>query len=242
MSVFHCWGSNVIAEIIKGNEQTDDMDISSLLKEALNVSEDTVRAIVSTLSATVSDEEAPQHDVRVGKKGLTIAAGQLGEVRCRVRVWPEGGIMLYEPAENNCPVGLDLFPTIVDVPSGSSKVVKISIQNVTKHDIFLSGRTVLGTLQEVADVTPVPCSRQKEAPVKPTMKAETCSAQLNPEKQSQQVNDKQNLSANEKWHPPVDLSHLDEKEQERVRQMLYEESDIFAKEDGDIGCIEDLKT
>lgn len=77
--------------------------ISTLLREALNISENTSKAIVSILSETVSDEKeiAPQFDVRVGKKGLTIPAGQVGEVRCKVRAWPDGGTRLYEPAVNS---------------------------------------------------------------------------------------------------------------------------------------------
>lgn len=58
-----------------------------------------------------------------------------------------GGTRLYEPTiYSNCPDGLELFPALVNVPKGSPKVVKIPIQNVTKHDIFPSGRKILGTL------------------------------------------------------------------------------------------------
>lgn len=83
----------------------------------------------------------------------------------------------------------------------------------------------------------VTCPLQNVGPVRQTAKAETCFAQLSPEKQSQQVNDKQNCAVNEKWHPPVDLSHLEEEEQETVREMLYEKSDSFAKDVDDIGNI-----
>lgn len=51
----------------------------------MNVNEGTVHAIVSILSANVPDEETPQFDIRVPKKGVTVLAGQLGEVKCRVR-------------------------------------------------------------------------------------------------------------------------------------------------------------
>ncbi|KAK0151978.1 hypothetical protein N1851_006677 [Merluccius polli] len=93
-------------------------------------------------------------DVKMGKKGLTIPAGQICEVKCRVRAWPGGGTMLFEPAtENNRPEGLELFPALVDVPCGPSKVVKIPIQNSTKHSIYLPQRTVLGQFAEVTEWT-----------------------------------------------------------------------------------------
>lgn len=79
-------GSNVIAEIIKENaEQGDQVDVIAVLKEALSVSESTVEALVSALEIMASDETPPQCNVKVGKKGINIPAGQVCEVRCRVR-------------------------------------------------------------------------------------------------------------------------------------------------------------
>lgn len=40
-----------------------------------------------------------------------------------------------------------------------------------------------------------------------------------------------------KWHLPVDLEHLSKQQQEIVLQMLYDKSDVFAHDDGDIGCV-----
>ena len=70
----------------------------------------------------------------------------------------KGRDMLFQPdLVSNCSEGLELFPALVDVPSGSTKIVKIPIQNPTKHDIYLTKRTVLGTLEEVLEVKPVNC-------------------------------------------------------------------------------------
>lgn len=144
-------GSNAIVEIIKENsEQGDQHDIAAILKKALSASESTVEALVSALEIMASDDTSPQCNIKVGKKGITIPAGQISEVRCRVRGWPGGGTLLFQPSpENNCPEGLELFPALVDVPSGSSKCTEIPIQNPTKHDIYLTQRTVLGTLEKV---------------------------------------------------------------------------------------------
>lgn len=37
------------------------------------------------------------------------------------------------------------------------------------------------------------------------------------------------------------MDHIHEQEQQIVKKMLYEESSVFAKEDGAIGCIPDLQ-
>lgn len=234
-------GSNVIAEIIKTHKK-GEADISALLKEALSVSETAVEALVSVLQILTPDEITPECSVRTGKRGVNIPAGQICEVRCRIREWPRGGTMLFQPNPvSNCPEGLELFHALVDVPSGSTKIVKIPVQNPTKHDIYLTKRTVLGTLEEVIEVKPVNCFPGGSEPKShPTVN--TNSAQLNTDKQ-RQVSEKHKTEdmTKQRWHPPVDLSHLEEDEQNIVKDMLYEESDVFAKDDSDIGCIPNLQ-
>lgn len=43
------------------------------------------------------------------------------------------------------------------------------------------------------------------------------------------------------WSPPVDLSHLSGEHQVVVTQMLYEESNAFARDDNDVGCVPSLQ-
>lgn len=126
--------------------------------------------------------------------------------------------------------------TVVDVPNGASKVVKISVLNSTQHDIYLPARTVMGTITLVSEVLPLtPCggageeNNQKESMV-----------HVN---QLTQVDNRSQLPVDKtvRWHPPVDLEHLPKQQQERVLQMLYDESDVFVHDDGDIGCIPNLK-
>lgn len=221
-------GSNVIGEIIKTNQQlTDGVEISVLLKEALRISDSAVEALVSTLQILTPDETSIECSVRTGKKGVTVPAGQICEVSCRVREWPSGGTKLFQPnLVTNCPEGLEFFQALVDVLRGSTKVVKIPVQNATKHDIYLTKRTVLGTLEEVTEVKPVNLFSGSSEPTSHST-VNTCSVQLSTDKQ--------------KRHPPVDVSHLEEEEQKIVKDMLYEESDVFAKDDSDIGCIPNLK-
>lgn len=150
-------GSNVITELIQENaEQGDQQDVMTILKQALSISGGAVEALVALLGVMAPKETFSQYSVKVGKKGITIPAGQTCKIKCRVRGFPGGGTLLFEPSTtSNCPDGLELFPALVDVPKGSSKCTKIPIQNLTKHDIYLTQRTVLGTLEEVSEVKTV---------------------------------------------------------------------------------------
>lgn len=147
---------------------------------------------------------------------------------------------MYEPViDNDCPEGLELFPaySMWMFPVVRPKLSRFPFK--MSPNMMYSSLTGLSTLQEVVDAKPVACSPKS---VKPVTEAKTCSAQLNSEQpKAQQINDENKLSVQEKWHPPVDLTHLEEKEQQTVRKMLYEESDVFAKDNGDIGCIDKLK-
>lgn len=101
-------GSNVIVDIVK--EKKEGADISALLQEALSISDSTVEALVSALQLMAPDLMTPECSVRTGKRGATIPAGQVCEVRCRIRQWREGGAMLFQPnVVSNCPEGLDCF-------------------------------------------------------------------------------------------------------------------------------------
>jgi len=128
---------------------------------------------------------------------------------------------------------------MVDVPWGSAKCVKIPIQNSTRHTIYLAQRTVLGTLEEITGVKPVLNPKHM-----PCESVQTFAAQLNtdsPIYRNKELDRQELPETKDNWHPPVDVSHLAEEEQRIVREMLYEQSTAFAKEDADIGCIPGLQ-
>ncbi|KAI4875326.1 hypothetical protein NFI96_030093, partial [Prochilodus magdalenae] len=238
-------GSNVIAEILKeNNEQQSAVDIVALLKEALSVDGGAVESLVSVLQMMAPEETSPALSVRVGKKGVTVPAGKIHPVKCRVRTKPKGGTMLFQPSpESFCPEGLEPFSTLIDVPCGLSKLVQIPLQNTTKHDIYLPQRTVLGSLEDIIEVQSVQhFGAVPEAASCPT--ASTCTARLISKEDGRSSGKDGHpckTTANENWHPTVDLSHLAEDEQKVVREMLYDMSDVFAKDEADIGCIPSLQ-
>lgn len=102
--------------------------------------------------------------------------------------------------------------------------VTIPVRNCTKHPVIIPRKTVLGSVQAVARVietNPQELSRPKVV----ANAATTPAAQTAPGL----------------WRPPVDLSHLSEEEQDKVKEMLWEESAAFAQDSHDIGCIPSLQ-
>ncbi len=78
----------------------------------------------------------------------------------------------------------------------------------------------------------------------PCESVQTFAAQLNtdsPIYRNKELDRQELPETKDNWHPPVGVSHLAEEEQRIVREMLYEQSIAFAKEDADIGCIPGLQ-
>lgn len=99
----------------------------------------------------------------------------------------------------------------------------ISVQNPTRHDITLAGRTFTGTVQSVSSVY---------AKIFKTDHMPAASIHhVQPE------GSHKNTPAHEQWDPPVDLTHLDEHQRQIASQMLREESESFSRSDYDIGCV-----
>lgn len=232
-------GFNVIQEIRENSDQSDNISLVDLLTETLKVQKCNVESLISAVHTKSTENEQKCPVVKVGKKGLTVRSNQICMVKCQLRSFPARGEMLFEPAmKTNLPDGLELFPALIDVPPGATKTVKIPIQNPTKHDIFLYPKTVLGLIEEVSDYRPVNiCPEKVETANQPSC----CTVQATCNSENEE---KETLSAapsHLRWHPNVDLNHLSESDREAVRQMLFEQSDVFAQEEGDIGCIPGLQ-
>lgn len=94
------------------------------------------------------------------------------------------------------------------------------------HDIVLTERTVVGTVQPVQAV--YPASVFAKFPPAPTAVVSN-------------VDVKKDDAPSDAWDPPFDLNHLTEPEKEVVQKMLREESASFSKSENDIGCIDILE-
>lgn len=229
-------GFNVIEEIIKGSGQsTNTVKLCDLLSEAMSVQRQTAECLVSAVTEAL---EVPSMSVvKLGKIGVMVSSGQLLDIQCRFKPMPVQGNMMFEPClEGAIPEGLEALPALVDVHGAASKSVSVPVYNTTEHDIFLPKRTILGTLEPIVDSKPIdnratlqgpPRKKPDNALYSPSVCATNA---VNTPRENHKL-----------WHPPVDLSHLPSVEKEIVRQMLYEESDVFTEEDGDIGCIPNLK-
>ena len=248
-------GFNVVSEVIKGR---DGINLQTFLKEVtvertiVGNGVDSVEAIVDepdNFSYMVNEQDDFSYMVKSGKIGFNIPSRQIRDVKCWVRGFPDGGLMLFEPGViSYLPEGLELYPSIVELPPGPSKAVKVKVFNTSAFDLWLAPKTCLGSIESIMAVNPIPLDdasvdifENSPDPIPNVKGVGSQAALLTIQTEvSSSNNDNVNTVIREQWHPPVDLSHLTPKQAEAARQMLFEESDVFAKEDGDIGCVPTL--
>ena len=108
--------------------------------------------------------------------------------------------------------------------SKQSSCVSILVSNLANRDIILKRHTTLGSLETIDSVESlhyqqVPCQKAHEV----------------------KTNSVSTTAPGNAWIPPVDVSHLTEKERHAAIQKLREEAGAFAKDDSEMGCIDNLK-
>ncbi|KAJ8352082.1 hypothetical protein SKAU_G00235580 [Synaphobranchus kaupii] len=135
--------------------------------------------------------------------------------------------MLFEPDDDSVWLEqVDLGGGLLEIKDPRRPYVTGPIGNNTKQHITLQRKTALGSIQPIAKV--VETNSPTKAKVHSDVKVNSIA--------TPPADGKQAL-----WHLPVDTSHLDERQQEVVKKMLYEESAAFAQDSNDIRCIPDLQ-
>ncbi|KAI5630534.1 hypothetical protein C0J50_7585, partial [Silurus asotus] len=128
--------------------------------------------------------------------------------------------------EDSLPCGQwDAGPGLFEIQNPTKPYVTIPVGNNTNHDITIPRKTALGILHCVENVVEADIL-DKTQPLATVSQVTT----------TQDSNSDPPL-----WDPPVNLDHLEKEQQEAARKMLHEESNAFAKDGNDLGCIPNLQ-
>lgn len=182
-----------------------------------------------TFIKAVSVGQTCEQHVRTASERISLHCSM--QIECRVQAPPfrEDKTLIFEPYENpQWPEGLEFCDTLVSVKAGMTPKIITSVQNATSHDITLAGRTIIGTVRSVSSVYPANIFKTDHTPATSIhhVQAQSPSA---------------NSPAHDQWDPPVDLTHLNERQRQIVSQMLKEESGSFSRSDDDIAVWETCK-
>ena len=218
-------GFNVLEEVVQDRPAELLPALTTLLSDSISASVDQVELLVNFIQ-TDKPSTCPKL-LRTGNYDTAVPAGQVAWVKCQIPspVDQSDPLLLFEPEENNAHLTeLEIAEGLLEMQSAKRPYVTIPVRNCTKHPVIIPRKTVLGSVQAVARVIETN-SQELSRPRVVANAATTPAAQTAPGS----------------WQPPVDLSHLSEEEQDRVKKMLWEESAAFARDSHDIGCIPSLQ-
>ena len=226
-------GFNVIQELIKSNESRPKLMsiLSNLLSGAMEIDDASAGAIVNFIRTQNSPEES-HAAVKVGFKEVTICAGHVVHIKCRVpdNINPSEPLVLFEPNLDSAQLEtLSIGAGLMEIHQSDRCFIKVPVSNHSKHDVTLPSLTVLGSIEPIDKIIETD-----------SLHSDPKSIHVNTVDSSPLPSSNQVPPTADLWHPPVDVSHLTVEQQEEVKQMLMEESGAFARNDGDIGDIPSL--
>lgn len=218
-------GFNVVEELIQGQPERLVPTLVSLLSGAIAVSSEKAQTLVNFVQTP--EPRIWWGQLKVKRDGIVIPAGQVAWVKCKISPNMDqlDTVVLFEPEENNVHLEqLDIGEGLLEIQNQKSPYVSVPIGNNSTCDITLPGNSALSYLQPIDEVLEAELPEKTKCSLR--VQGVTASAT------------EEYLSL---WHPPVDLSHLNEDQQAVVRKMLYEESSAFAQDGSEIGCISSLQ-
>lgn len=183
-------------------------------------------------------DEGSEGMVKTGRDTINIPARQTKTIKCNIRTspLPEHQDALFEPSSDlHLPEGLKIQENVVRLQRGTRSSFLLPITNSTAHEILLLPRTKLGQTQAVKTIYP---ANTREVGITqtgiPVSNEQT-------EKVTTNKTNKTGIHSGAVWDPPVPLDHLCPSQQARVRQLLREMNNVFARDDQDAGTIPSLQ-
>ena len=204
-------GYNVISEAVKGPLLQED--VHAILTTALQShSRETVTAVINT----IHEEESNPRPVKSGRKTQRLRPG-INKIRCTVHAGPlKGKMVLLEPVDTQqLPEGVEIQPALTGIGGRRYGRVDVIAVNQNRTDVFIPKQTTIARIETVLDENVQP----------PTGGNQTSNPPI----------------GTEDWASKFKLDHLSPPERAMVLSMLNEERDAFAKDDRDIGQIDDLQ-
>ena len=235
-------GYNVIEEVHRSeNERVDGANVIDMFASSFDhVDRQKAEALVNLIEkrATSSDELGSLGEVNLGGKDVVVPKGQNLKLKCVCRCGPLSSdtVAMFQPdLQLDLDSGLVVGEGIVVVERGKRKLV-VPVSNPTGSDIVLRARSHVGVVVPVNSVLPCPVEvnslqvdDKNNDPLSET------------ESEGEDSEDSQDPVEDEAWLEKIDLSHLSAARRKKVKAMLREMGDAFAKTKSDIGKIDQLQ-
>lgn len=168
--------------------------------------------------------------MKVGRQNVIVRPGCVAHIKCKIPTDFSSSVALFEVSQLEQKLDdLDIGDGLVEVHRVKQPCVKIPVGNHTQQNITITNFTRLGNIQPIDKIV------ETDERDGPEVNKENSLVLLSPD------HTEETDQTSKQWSPPVDLSHLTDQQQAIVRKMLHEESNVFARDENDMGCIPNLK-
>lgn len=184
-------GFNVVEVLIQGSPAQATSNLAKLLGGALSIPVDEAQGMVHFIQT--HQENTAQGRLRVGYRDTVIPAGSTTWVKCKVppQLDPSERLVLFEPEESSVQLQqLGLGEGLLEIQPSKLPYVAVPVENHTRHDIVLTRKTAIGSVQAIKKVIETDSPIESDAKVEATT---VCQAETG--------------SPRTLWQPPVDLGH-----------------------------------
>ena len=237
---YHILGYNVIEELVQPVNLLDDQSthVAAVQASFQDLDEIVLLDLIELIQGTKADRLCT---IKSSKRDVVIPAKRTVQVNCRANTGPveEAMAVLFEPDElTPWPQGLAIHEMVTTVKRGSTSKIKIDVISKTNHDIVLQKHTILGSLQLVKSIKPVEVKLAENAGEGTETSATVSRSQVT---MTEKGTTREENTSDDEFLPDIDLTGLTEQQCKVAIAMLREECHSFARNDEDIGCINDLE-
>ena len=217
-------GFNVMEHMIMSGQK--DVVIDSLMNSSRTVDVSNVEAVVNMVAQSVEDEDF-LGDLHACKPCVVPAKSSV-RIRCKVKGDVKGLSLPFvcsEPLTADWDDGLIVTESLGELTRGKTPHVNIEIRNTTGKDKHIRKNMIVGEISVVSAVLPLKLFN---------------SSPVDSDDERVEIGNV-DVSDSEKWQPKADLKHLSEQERKEIEELLFEECEVFAKTENDIGDIRDFQ-
>ena len=221
-------GYNVIENFIRTGKPEDVVNL--LINSTRDVGADKIKVMVNLVSQTSEGEDflGNLHAV----KPCVIPPKSSARIRCRVRGDVKGLDLLFlcsEPCVADWDENLVVSESLGELVRGRTPHVNIELRNFSKKEKYISKNMLVGEISAVSSVLPLKLFNS--SPVDENVEIGKVDASDSVPK----------AEGEPKWQPKANLDHLPEDQRREIEELLFEECDVFAKNDSDIGDIAEFQ-
>ena len=221
-------GYNVIEHFIKTGQRGD---VVSLLVDSIRDSDaGKVEVMVNLVSQDDEDDDF-MGDLKAVKSCIIPPKSSM-RVKCRVKGDVKGmdlSFLCSEPCIAEWDDDLIVTEAIGELKRGRTPHVVVELRNMSASEKYIKKNMIVGEICAVNAIHPIKLFND------PSELPDSENVDI------AHVEVTGGVKSEEKWQPKAKLDHLSESERKEIELLLFEECEVFAKSDCDIGMIPELQ-